>query len=85
MTMENLLIVLIALSAIGFGVAIFFQTKLLKEQRQTNENLIANNKSLSDIKTQLDKLETVGKENKAVSKEGFAQIENALKETIKLD
>lgn len=85
MTTENLLTVLIALSAIGFGVAIFFLFKLLKEQRQTNENLTANNKSLTEIKTQLEKLEAVEKEHKSVSQTGFTQIETALKETIKLD
>ncbi|MEP7171561.1 MAG: hypothetical protein ABI855_19475 [Bacteroidota bacterium] len=83
--MENLLIILIVLTAIGFGVAMFFLSKFLKEQQLTNENLTSNNKSLSEIKTQLDKLEAAEKEHKSVSQTGFSQIEAALKETIKLD
>ena len=83
--MENLIIAFIAVTVIGFGVTIFFVSKLLKEQRQTNENLTANNKTLSELKTQLEKIEAVGKEHKSVSKDGFNQIENSLKETIKLD
>ena len=83
--MENLIIAFISVTAIGFGVTIFFVSKLLKEQKQTNENLTSNKEVLTSIKTQLEKIETVEKEHKAISKEGFNQVENALKETIKLD
>ena len=83
--MENLIIVFILVTVIGFGVTIFFVSKLLKEQNQSNENLTSNNKVLTDIKTQLEKIESVEKEHTLFSKEGFIQIENVLKETIKLD
>ena len=83
--MENLIIAFISVTAIGFGVTIFFVSKLLKEQKQTNENLTSNKEVLTNIKTQLEKIEAVEKEHKSISKEGFNQIENALKETIKLD
>lgn len=83
--MENIIIAFISVTVVGFGVTVFFVTKLLKEQKQTNENLTVNNKVLTDIKTQLEKIETVGKEHKTVSKDGLTQIENALKETVKLD
>ena len=83
--MENLIIAFISVTAIGFGVTIFFVSKLLKEQKQTNENLTSNKEVLTNIKTQLEKIESVEKEHKTLSKEGFNQIENALKETIKLD
>lgn len=83
--MENIIIAFIAVTVIGFGVTVFFVSKLLKEQKQTNENLTANNQALTELKTQLEKIETVGKEHKTVSKDGLAQVENALKETVKLD
>lgn len=83
--MENIIYAFIAVTVIGFGVTVFFVSKLLKEQKQTNENLTANNKTLTEIKTQLEKIEAVGKEHKTVSKDGLAQVENALKETVKLD
>jgi hypothetical protein len=85
MTMENFIIAFISVTAIGFGVTIFFISKLLKEQKMTNENLTSNKEVLTNIKMQLDKIEAVEKEHKTLSKEGFNQIENALKETIKLD
>ena len=83
--MENLIIAIIILTALGFGLVILFITKLLKEQKLTNDNFDSNLKVLSEIKSQLDKLEIAEKEHKSVSQTGFAQIENALKETIKLD
>jgi hypothetical protein len=82
--MENIIVAFIAVTAMGFGVTIFFVSKLFKEQRQINDNLTASVKALADIKTQLEKIEAVGKEHKAVSKDGLAQVENALKETVKL-
>ncbi|MBK8847504.1 MAG: hypothetical protein IPO27_13530 [Bacteroidetes bacterium] len=83
--MENLIIAFISVTAIGFGVTIFFISNLLKEQKLTNEKLTSNKEVFINIKTQLEKLEVVEKEHKTLSKEGFTQIENALKETIKLD
>ena len=83
--MENLTVTFIFVTVIGFGATIYFIFKLLNEQKQSNENLISNNKVLSDIKTQLEKIEDVEKAHKLLSKEGFTQIESVLKETIKLD
>lgn len=83
--MENLVITFIVVTVIGFGIAIFFISKLLREQKQANESLTSSNRILTDLKAQLEKIEGVGKEHKSISKEGFTQIENALKETVKLD
>lgn len=83
--MENIIIAFISVTVIGFGITIFLISKLLKEQKQTNEAFTTNNKTLADLKAQLEKIETVEKEHKAISKDGFSQIESALKETIKLD
>jgi len=83
--MENLLNIIVAISAIGFGVLIYFLVKLFKEQQKTNDNLNSNNLVLQEIKKQLEKLETVEKEGLSISKEGFNQMEKALKETINLD
>ncbi len=83
--MENIIFAFLSVTAIGFAVTIFFISKLLKEHKQTNENLTSSKEVLTNINTQLEKIEAIEKEHKAVSKEGFTQIENALKETIKLD
>jgi hypothetical protein len=81
--MENLIITLVI--SIGFGVTIFIISKLLKEQKQTNEKITSNNEILTEIKVYLEKIETIEKEHKILSNEGFIHIENVLKETIKLD
>ncbi len=83
--MENLLIILIGLTILGFSFVNFIVFQLLKERRLTNENLSSINKSLVDVSSFLNKLEALEKEHKSVSQLGFSQIVTALKETIKLE
>lgn len=73
--MENLIIVFILVTTIGFAFTIFFVFKLLKEQRQTNENLTSNDKALTDIKVQLEKIESIENDHRLILGQGFNKIE----------
>lgn len=83
--MENVAIVLILLIIIGITIQILATFKLLKELKQTNDNLASNNELLAGIKSQIGKIGDIEVDLKKTTESGFTKIDQSLKETIKLD